>query len=87
MARGQRAIAVPALAFAPTRRPVPGSAPGFAGQTQAGRTPAAPAEVAEAPLIVPMRSTGSGRLAHGGDGYGESALHQMPISTDGMSQM
>ena len=43
---------MPAFAFAPTRRPVPGPASAFAGETQAGRTPAAPAEVA---LVVPMR--------------------------------
>jgi hypothetical protein len=56
MARRQRAITVPALAFAPTTRPGPGPAPGSAGETQAGRTPAAPAEVAEVALIVPRRS-------------------------------
>jgi integrase len=56
--QGKGAIAGAGARLRPTRRPGPGPAPGFAGQTQAGRTPAAPAEVAEVALIVPMRRDG-----------------------------
>ncbi len=49
MARGQRAIATPTLAFAPTRRAAPGAGSGFAGglgEVGLGRPPAALPEVA-----------------------------------------
>ena len=67
MVRAQRAITVPAVVFVPTRRSVPSPALAFVGQTQAGQPPAAPTEVAQVRLIVPM-------LRHARSAIGAHAL-------------
>lgn len=67
MVWARRAITVPAVAFVTTRRSVPGPAPAFVGQAQAGQAPAAPMEVAQVALIVPM-------LRHARSAIGAHAL-------------